>query len=166
MALFPFGANIKNYRYAMGEADIDFYLEQIKHTKNDEEREDLLNNCCKKFINDSRYKNDARYIKCWIELANYVDEEDSLKVNTLAYSFLHRHKVFITMNTHGIGLQLAIFYLGFATVLESTQILDNLRTAIIIYEKVRFNFLNLFIMTTMLGHRKKSTSCREIDCKL
>ncbi|XP_065039075.1 uncharacterized protein LOC135673745 isoform X1 [Musa acuminata AAA Group] len=66
----------------------------------------FLQKCAQTFESDRRYRNDARYLRVWIELMDYVDDAKVL---------LRK------METNGIGLKRAMFYLAYALYYEKQK---------------------------------------------
>ncbi|KAL4579541.1 hypothetical protein LXL04_015691 [Taraxacum kok-saghyz] len=76
----------------------------------------ILEQCVRTFWHEEQYKNDIRYLKVWLEYAGYCDDAE------VVYGFL---------NTNKIGEMHAIFYISYATHLESK---NKIKTANNIYE--------------------------------
>lgn len=66
----------------------------------------LLYEVTDRFKNREQYKEDIRYLKCWIQYAEYLDNPSQM------YSFLMQNS---------IGQTLALFYEAYARFLESCQ---------------------------------------------
>ncbi|CAG8711797.1 10234_t:CDS:1, partial [Cetraspora pellucida] len=66
----------------------------------------LLERASLSFINDSRYKNDPRYLRCWLQYANFVGKTNQL------FDFLKINE---------IGINLAAYYEEYAELLESME---------------------------------------------
>ncbi|CAL9176489.1 unnamed protein product, partial [Musa hybrid cultivar] len=66
----------------------------------------FLQKCAQTFESDRRYRNDARYLRVWIELMDYVDDAKVL---------LRK------MEKNGIGLKRAMFYLAYALYYEKQK---------------------------------------------
>lgn len=64
----------------------------------------ILEQCVRTFWHEEKYKNDLRYLKVWLEYAGYCDDAE------IVYSFL---------DTNQIGETHSIFYISYATHLES-----------------------------------------------
>ncbi len=62
----------------------------------------LLESASYRFVNDVWYKNDLRYLRCWIQYSKHVE-------NPKAF--------FALLNSNEIGLDLAMFYEEYAEVL-------------------------------------------------
>ncbi|XP_022091010.1 uncharacterized protein LOC110979487 isoform X2 [Acanthaster planci] len=78
----------------------------------------LLEKCLSKFKDEARYKNDARYVSCWIKLAN---------------CFLNNPlEIFQFMRDQGIGTELSIFYEAWSWELEQ---LGNTKKADAVYRE-------------------------------
>ncbi|KAL4573832.1 hypothetical protein LXL04_020651 [Taraxacum kok-saghyz] len=76
----------------------------------------ILEQCVRTFWHEEQYKNDIRYLKVWLEYAGYCDDAE------VVYGFL---------NTNKIGEMHAIFYISYATHLESK---NKIKTGNNIYE--------------------------------
>ncbi|KAL4573727.1 hypothetical protein LXL04_020543 [Taraxacum kok-saghyz] len=76
----------------------------------------ILEQCVRTFWHEEQYKNDICYLKVWLEYAGFCD------VAEVVYGFL---------NTNKIGEMHAIFYISYATHLESK---NKIKTANNIYE--------------------------------
>ncbi|RWV80195.1 hypothetical protein BHE74_00024875 [Ensete ventricosum] len=66
----------------------------------------FLQKCAQTFESNRRYCNDARYLRVWIELMDYVDDAKVL---------LRK------MEKNGIGLKRAMFYLAYALYYEKQK---------------------------------------------
>ncbi|CAG8784367.1 23024_t:CDS:2, partial [Dentiscutata erythropus] len=66
----------------------------------------LLERASLSFVNDSRYKSDPRYLRCWLQYASFVGKTNQL------FDFL---------KTNEIGLNLAAYYEEYAELLESME---------------------------------------------
>ncbi|RIB13826.1 Mad3/BUB1 homology region 1-domain-containing protein [Gigaspora rosea] len=66
----------------------------------------LLERASLSFINDSRYKSDPRYLRCWLQYASFVGKTKQL------FDFL---------KVNEIGLNLAAYYEEYAELLESME---------------------------------------------
>ncbi|XP_038065945.1 uncharacterized protein LOC119736026 [Patiria miniata] len=64
----------------------------------------LLEKCLSKFKDEARYKNDIRYVSCWIKLANHF--------------FNNPLEIFQFMRDQSIGTELSIFYEAWSSELE------------------------------------------------
>ncbi|KAI3745568.1 hypothetical protein L6452_07968 [Arctium lappa] len=76
----------------------------------------IFEQCVRTFWHEERYKNDLRYLKVWLEYAENCDDAE------VVYSFL---------DTNKIGERHSIFYIAYASHLESK---NKIRTANDIYE--------------------------------
>ncbi|XP_023743815.1 mitotic spindle checkpoint protein BUBR1 [Lactuca sativa] len=76
----------------------------------------ILEQCVRTFWHEEQYKNDLRYLKVWLEYAGYCDDAE------VVYSFL---------DTNKIGEIHSIFYISYATHMESK---NKIKTANDIYE--------------------------------
>ncbi|KAL4579156.1 hypothetical protein LXL04_015293 [Taraxacum kok-saghyz] len=76
----------------------------------------ILEQCVRTFWHEEQYKNDLRYLKAWLEYAGYCDDAE------VVYGFL---------NTNKIGEMHAIFYISYASHLESK---NKIKTANDMYE--------------------------------
>ncbi|RUS31027.1 Mad3/BUB1 homology region 1-domain-containing protein [Jimgerdemannia flammicorona] len=63
----------------------------------------LLEQVTRKFKNERRYKNDPRYLRCWLLYANYVEEPKD---------------IFVFLMRNDIGTDLAALYEDYALLLE------------------------------------------------
>lgn len=66
----------------------------------------LLEQATRRFKDDVRYRNDPRYLRCWLLYANYVKEPK---------------EIFVYLMGNDIGTQLAALYEDYATLLEKMQ---------------------------------------------
>ncbi|URE03657.1 hypothetical protein MUK42_05379 [Musa troglodytarum] len=66
----------------------------------------FLQKCAQTFESDRRYRNDARYLRVWIELMDFIDDAKVL---------LRK------MEKNGIGLKRAMFYLAYALYYEKQK---------------------------------------------
>ncbi|CAG8804116.1 33969_t:CDS:2 [Gigaspora margarita] len=66
----------------------------------------LLERASLSFVNDSRYKSDPRYLRCWLQYASFVGKTKQL------FDFLKANE---------IGLNLAAYYEEYAELLESME---------------------------------------------
>ncbi|CAI2174175.1 216_t:CDS:2 [Funneliformis geosporum] len=66
----------------------------------------LLERASNSFINDARYKNDPRYLRCWLQYSKHVRR-------------LKEHFAFLKSN--GIGLDLATYYEEYAELMEEMK---------------------------------------------
>ncbi|CAG8610442.1 16718_t:CDS:2 [Funneliformis mosseae] len=66
----------------------------------------LLERASNSFINDARYKNDPRYLRCWLQYSKHIRR-------------LKEHFAFLKSN--GIGLDLATYYEEYAELMEEMK---------------------------------------------
>ncbi|CAB4445658.1 unnamed protein product [Rhizophagus irregularis] len=66
----------------------------------------LLEIASNKFVNDARYKNDPRYLRCWLQYSKHVGKHKEL---------------FAFLKSNGIGLDLATFYEEYAEIMETMK---------------------------------------------
>ncbi|KAG9288280.1 hypothetical protein G9A89_021311 [Geosiphon pyriformis] len=66
----------------------------------------LFEHTVRTFQDDIRYKNDARYLKYWLQYAKYVDEP---------------RDVFVFLDRKDIGMNFAAYYEEYATLLEASK---------------------------------------------
>ncbi|CAG8760120.1 1888_t:CDS:1, partial [Acaulospora colombiana] len=63
----------------------------------------LLERASKTFVKDTRYKNDPRYLKCWLQYSKLVGQTKEL---------------FMFLKVNGIGMDLAAYYEAYAELME------------------------------------------------
>ncbi|GES85253.1 hypothetical protein RCL_jg18070.t1 [Rhizophagus clarus] len=66
----------------------------------------LLETASNSFVNDTRYKNDPRYLRCWLQYSKHVGKHKEL---------------FAFLKSNGIGLDLATFYEEYAELMETMK---------------------------------------------
>jgi hypothetical protein len=66
----------------------------------------LLELASNSFVDDTRYKNDPRYLRCWLQYSKHVEKHKEL---------------FAFLKSNGIGLDLATFYEEHAELMEAMK---------------------------------------------
>lgn len=98
---------IENY---IGEDPLALWLKYIRWTENaypsggfQSHLLVLLEKCTRQFKDDARYRQDIRYLRCWVLYSNLVRKPDDI------FKFLYNKK---------IGVTLSLFYLTWAAIFE------------------------------------------------
>lgn len=106
----------------------------------------LLERCTSYFRDYDHYKNDARYLRIWLEYANFSDAPKD---------------IFVYLAKKAIGNQLALYYEEFANYLESV---GNVQDAALIYDLgIERNARPIVRLRRSYANFKERTTLRPVD---
>lgn len=105
--------------------------------------ENILRKFVSKFIKHAEYKNDPRYIKAWIMLAELSTDPEN---------------IFSYMKSEGFGVQCSLFYIAWADELEKY---GNIKKASLIYQLGEDNNAEPLSLLLKMKHAFEMRSARE-----